>query len=62
MYHLELGGQLHQVHPVFHGSLLRPFHTGGNGHPMPIPLELDEGEVFEVGLFVETSPFPRGHL
>ena len=47
-YRLELGGQLRRVHPVFHASLLRPFHTGGDGHPMPVPLELDEGEEFEV--------------
>ena len=47
-YRLELGGQLRRVHPVFHVSLLRPFHTGGDGRPMPIPLELDEGEEFEV--------------
>ena len=47
-YQLELGGELRRVHPVFHVSLLRPFHTGGDGHPMPVPLELDEGEEFEV--------------
>ena len=47
-YQLKLGGQLHWVHPVFRVSLLRPFYTGGDGCPMPIPLELDEGEEFEV--------------
>ena len=39
---------MRRVHPVFHVSLLRPFHTGGDGRHMPVPLELDEGEEFEV--------------
>ena len=50
--HLELGGQLRWVHLGFRVFLLHPFHNSGNGHPIPVPHELDEGEEFKVDCFL----------
>ena len=36
------------VHNVFHISLLRPYHTGGNGVSPPEPIVVDGTAEFEV--------------
>lgn len=42
-YRLELPHTLRAIHPVFHVSLLRPYHTEpGRRPPTPVPLLLDE--------------------
>ena len=45
---LDLGTRLKGVHNVFHISLLRPYHTGGDGVSPPEPIVVDGTAKFEV--------------
>jgi hypothetical protein len=42
-YKLDLPQSM-KVHPVFHLSLLRPYHQDGRHQPPPLPFEIDEEE------------------
>ena len=45
---LDLGTHLKGVHNVFHISLLRPYHTGGNGIAPLVPIVVDRTAEFKV--------------
>jgi hypothetical protein len=46
-YELDLPAAL-PIHPVFHTSLLRPFHSDGRHRPPPPPVDVDGLEEYEV--------------
>ena len=63
-YKLELPDSMQRVHPVFHVSLLKPFHRDGREQPVPPPIELEDGDVlwqFEEILDDRKARYGRKH-
>ena len=63
-YKLELPERMHQIHPVFHVSLLEPYHENhweGQVQPPPPPDEI-EGELEYEVREVLNSKIVRGKL
>ena len=60
-YRVELPRHLGRVHPVFHVSLLRRFHAGGDDSAIPEPVVVDDQEEHEVEAIVGHCTY-RGQL
>jgi hypothetical protein len=55
-YHLDLPKTLGAIHPVFHVSLLEPYHRQASEVPLtsPPPILLDDSEEYEVEAILDT--------
>ena len=61
-YELQLPSAL-KIHPVFHVSLLKPYHRNGAYQPPPLPLSVDEqGPLFEVEAVLKFRPRSKRYL
>ena len=55
-----MGGRFAKVHPLFHISLLRSYIAGGDGKPIPEPVEVDDEPEYEVEKLVAHRRRARG--
>ncbi len=61
-YELQLPSSL-KIHPVFHVSLLKPYHRNGSYQPPPLPLSVDEtGPLYEVEAVLRYRPRKKRYL
>jgi hypothetical protein len=64
VFHLQLSPRMKLLHPVFHVSLLEPYHENtipSCVQPPPLPVEINSETKYEVGAILD-SRFQQGQL